>query len=146
MTFDNLNVAELNELRWTLFYNDPDAFESIDDISMDDLREEYGGIDFVKDDFACNQEDEEHPLSDLEVIEELSNLNDIRVERVGKWLWVSGNTFAHKAVLKSLGLYYSKQKKMWYWKPENAKPIRYSSKYSFARICDKYGSEIIQSE
>ena len=40
------------------------------------------------------------------------------LEMCGSWLWVSGNTIDHKEQLKELGLRYSPNKKMWYYRPK----------------------------
>ena len=42
----------------------------------------------------------------------------LNLEMCGSWLWVSGNTIEHKEELKELGLRYSPNKKMWYYRPK----------------------------
>jgi hypothetical protein len=47
---------------------------------------------------------------------ELSRLAGLEVEVIGTWIWVSGNTYAHKDALWKLGLNWSASRKMWYFK------------------------------
>ena len=73
------------------------------------------------------------------ILTALVNMEGLTVESCGSWLWVSGNTKAHKEELKALGLHWAARKKMWYWKPlghfgHGSKP------YSMDYIRSKYGS------
>lgn len=50
----------------------------------------------------------------------LSSYDFIDIEIIGCWLWIGGNTYIIKDVLKSLGFMWAANKKMWYWhNPEN---------------------------
>ena len=48
------------------------------------------------------KETSETPQEFINIINVLTSLSDIEVEICGTWLWVSGNTKAHKEVLKEL--------------------------------------------
>lgn len=37
------------------------------------------------------------------------------VELVGSWIWVSGNTYAHRDTLKALGFGWAAKKHAWYY-------------------------------
>jgi hypothetical protein len=49
------------------------------------------------------------------VIDALISLENINVELIGKWLWVSGNTYPVKDALKSAGLVFIKKDGVPYW-------------------------------
>lgn len=49
------------------------------------------------------------------------NLPGIQIEICGFWMWVTGNTYAHKDILKKAGLYFAPKKVAWYWKPADYK-------------------------
>ena len=60
MDVTELNMEQLDELRWTyyweLVYNGEDeklGYNNPDDIENETLFERYAGINFVNDDFAC---------------------------------------------------------------------------------------------
>lgn len=53
-----------------------------------------------------------------EIIAQLVKLDGITVELVGSWVWVSGNTFPHKDVLKAMGFQWAAKKRMWNYHKE----------------------------
>ena len=87
------------------------------------------------------EKEESSTLSDIiKNLQEKVNPEGLRLEIVGKWLWLSGATFAVKEALKELGFRYSPDKKSWYWRSEddrssNEKPI------PFDMIREKFGSQ-----
>jgi len=73
------------------------------------------------------------------LIKELLTLN-LELEMCGSWLWISGNTFDHREKLKSLGLRYSPNKRMWYFRP-SGQSSHSSSPMDMTWIRTKYGSD-----
>ena len=49
------------------------------------------------------------------IFDKIKHLNGLEFEICGTWLWVSGNTYRHKANIKSAGFRWSKNKSQWYW-------------------------------
>lgn len=45
----------------------------------------------------------------------LAKLPGLHVELVGKWLWITGDTFTSRAELKAAGLKWASRKRAWYW-------------------------------
>ena len=77
-----------------------------------------------------------------DIIVELLKIADITVELCGSWVWVTGNTLAHKDELKKLGLRWSGNKKAWYWRhPERGG--HWSGGADMAWIRKKYGSVVV---
>ena len=71
-------------------------------------------------DTYTTNETTETPEMFREIIEHIVNL-PIDIEIIGRWIWVSGNTYAYKVHLKRLGFRWSKNKCAWYWhKPEDS--------------------------
>ena len=54
------------------------------------------------------------------VLRTMSVLNGLEIEICGSWIWVTGNTHAHKAALKENGLKWASKKKAWYYRPEGS--------------------------
>ena len=76
-------------------------------------------------------------------INAIVDLPGITVELCGGWLWVSGNTYPVKDVLKTAGFFFASNKKMWYFRsPEYATNNR--QKHSMEDIRSKYGSQAIR--
>lgn len=79
-----------------------------------------------------------------EVIMNIVHL-DIEIEICGEWIWVSGNTYPYREVLKENGFKWSKPKKMWYWAPyPTNKKIRSNTPMEQIRM--KYGSFTVEKE
>jgi hypothetical protein len=49
------------------------------------------------------------------IFDKIKHLDGLEFEICGTWLWVSGNTYKHKAYIKSAGFKWSKNKSQWYW-------------------------------
>lgn len=60
------------------------------------------------------KETTEMPEQFAEIINAVIGLAGIKIEIIGSWVWVSGNTFVHKETLKAAGFIWSKTKKAWY--------------------------------
>lgn len=76
------------------------------------------------------------------IIEALIKLRDIKVELIGSWLWVTGETKENKDLLSKLGLRYSPSKKAWYWhEPGYVKRSRRG--HSLDEIRESFDNEII---
>lgn len=72
------------------------------------------------------------------------NLSGINIEICGGWIWVTGNTYQHKAILKNAGFYFASKKVAWYfrsveYKTNNRKTL------SLDGIRTKYGSQQINN-
>lgn len=76
-----------------------------------------------------------------QIIEAIINLPNIEIELVGRWLWITGNTYPLRKQLKEINLSYSGPRKAWYYSPDEYKG-RASNK-TLEEIKTKYGSEKI---
>ena len=83
-----------------------------------------------------------------DIIEALIKLEGIEIEITGCFIWVTGNTYPQKDIIKSLGFRYSKNKKAWYIAPPEyfAQKRSYKKAYSMNDIRSKYGSQKFESE
>ena len=63
---------------------------------------------------------------------------NVEIALVGKWIWISGETYDYKKELKAAGCKWHGKRKMWYWRKETGKR-RYASKVSFEDIAAQYG-------
>lgn len=76
------------------------------------------------------------------VISLILHFENITIELVGSWIWVSGDTKEIKDKLKELGFKWAMKKKMWYYgemKSKNPTPK------SMEEIKSKYGSETLKT-
>lgn len=61
------------------------------------------------------KETEEAPEEFMDIISKFIHLEDLTVEVIGSWIWVTGNTQEHREELKAAGLKYAGNKKAWYF-------------------------------
>lgn len=86
------------------------------------------------------KETTETPQEFINIINVLIKLKDIEVEICGSWLWITGNTKAHKDILKQLKFRWANKKQAWYYHTE---PYRKKSKreLSLDEIRELFGSQ-----
>ena len=81
---------------------------------------------------------------DLEkIISQILHFENITIELVGSWIWLSGDTKEIKDKLKELGFKWASKKRMWYFgemKSKNPTPK------SMEEIKSKYGSETLKTK
>jgi len=75
-----------------------------------------------------------------EIISELMKMDDIVIEIIGCFVWVTGNTKAYKEKLKELKLQWHSKKFAWYLKPEDYRK-RSHKDYELDEIRAMYGTE-----
>jgi hypothetical protein len=92
-----------------------------------------------------SQENQEEFIKYPIIIDQLMVLENIIIELIGNWIWVSGNTFIHKFILKQIGLFFAPKKKMWYYRPPEYKSRNRTPK-TIESIRNKYGSQTIENK
>ena len=95
--------------------------------------------------YTAKTETTETPNQFKEIINRLITLTDITIEICGSWLWITGNTYQHRNVLKHLQFKYSKSKNAWYYHTEGYRKS-HGKIYSLDEIRDLYGSETVMSK
>lgn len=80
-----------------------------------------------------------------EAINKIINLQGINIEVCGAWIWVTGETKFHKAILKEAGFWWAKKKVAWYFRPDDWKSAG-RGKWSLDRIRDQHGSTKVDTK
>jgi len=80
-----------------------------------------------------------------DLIAKLQKLSGIVIEQCGSWLYLHGNTIAHKETIKQYGFKWSKNKTAWYWAPYLSER-RTRGHYSMDTIRTIYGSKTYNSQ
>jgi hypothetical protein len=75
-----------------------------------------------------------------EALEKIINLEGIIIELIGTWIWVTGNTFPHKSILKQSGYMFAHKKVAWYFRTDEFK-TRNRQQLTLEEIKAKYGSK-----
>ena len=85
----------------------------------------------------------ETPQEFRAILEKVIHLDGITIELIGKWLWISGNTYKHRKAISAAGFQWAKAKKMWYYhRPEDAAALR-GRNLDISYIRYIFGSETI---
>ena len=74
-----------------------------------------------------------------DLISELMKMDDIVIEIIGCFVWVTGNTKPHKEQLKALKFQWHSKKTAWYLKPEDYRK-RSRKTYDLDTIREMYGT------
>ena len=61
------------------------------------------------------------PEAVKEALRKVVTLEDVEIELVGTWIWLSGNTYEHKDIIKEAGFKWAAKRKRWYFSEEKAK-------------------------
>lgn len=80
-----------------------------------------------------------------DIINAIVNLAGLEIEVCSSWVWVSGNTYAHKDILKANGFYFASKKRMWYYRPAEQKTSNHGKTFEIGEIRVKYGSQRVAS-
>lgn len=93
--------------------------------------------------YSKNMYDWENDKAIRETLEKIINFDDIEIEIIGAWIWVSGNTYNYRKQFKELGFKYAGKKKAWYFHTEAFRKKSHKS-LSMDDIRDYYGSTKVQ--
>lgn len=118
---------------------DKETMQAVNAEYADALRGEYRKTKSDDDAEAAVEADERA----AEVLAQIVTLPEIVIEIVGRWLWVTGQTFPVRAQLKEAGLKWASKKEAWYWHaPEDR--CR-GGKKSLDEIRTTYGAKVVPS-
>ena len=77
------------------------------------------------------------------IISQILHFENIIIELIGSWIWISGDTKEIKESLKELGFKWASKKKMWYFGEMKGKS---HSEKSIDDIKAKYGSRVYKKK
>lgn len=72
------------------------------------------------------------------------NFEEVTVEIIGSWIWLSGNTKIYSAEIKDLGFFWSKSKKAWYYNGSEKKSRR-RGRYNMDQLRNMWDTEEVKS-
>ena len=141
------NVNSLDELkkeyRRLVMINHPD--HGGDTATMQAINAEHDALFEALKAKHNAEHDEDHQTTETpeefrEIIEALLRMDGVEVELCGSWLWIGGNTRAHKDDLKAAGCRWSSSKKLWYWRHAEDAHRWHRGRSTIGQIRTKYGS------
>ena len=90
--------------------------------------------------YTAKQETSETSEQFKDIISELMKMDNIVIEIIGCFVWLTGNTKAYKDRLKELKFQWHSKKFAWYLKPEDYRK-RSHKDYNLDEIREMYGTE-----
>lgn len=93
--------------------------------------------------YTAKTETKETPEQFKKIIETLMKCDGLLIDLVGNWIWLRGETFRNKEVIKSLGFRWASNKKMWYWRADEFASGQHRST-DYSKIKERYGCETFQ--
>ncbi len=88
---------------------------------------------------------EQQDAVNMEFMPILKKMHGVKIEIVGYWVWLTGNTIEHKDAIKQLKFKFSGSKKAWYWSPTIGEGYRRGTA-SLSTIRKTYGSTVVETE
>ena len=82
----------------------------------------------------------------MDLIWFLFGIKDIKIEIIGSWVWITGNTFPVKDSLKERGFTWSKSKKAWYFVPGGTDGKKRRFGMDLDKIRQRFGCTEIEKE
>lgn len=80
-----------------------------------------------------------------EVLNKVIHFENITIEIIGNWVWLSGNTYPYRNELKEFGFKWASQKKTWYWHSEAFRKKSHRN-LSMNDIRDYFGSTEFETD
>jgi hypothetical protein len=79
-----------------------------------------------------------------DIIEKMIHFQNCAIEIIGSWIWVSGETYSYKGILKGLGFKWASKKKAWsFHRGECSRSHKF---YSLDEIRASYGTEKVDTK
>lgn len=91
------------------------------------------------------KETQETAAEFMDIIDKIIHMEGAKIEIIGSWIWVSGNTMIHKETLKNAGFWWSKAKKAWYYNGEKEYKRRRGN-YTMKKLREKWGTREIDPD
>lgn len=95
----------------------------------------------AKDGKTYEKENSTTPEQFANIIEKLRGLENITIEILGSWIWVTGDTRNYKDTLKELKFFFSSRKQAWYYNGDEKKRKARSNYSSYSDLKDHWGCE-----
>jgi len=117
---------------------DPEVMKAINN-EYDEVFPKLKNIHFsnTKQEYYTKETDESADFF-KDIIDKLIKMDGLKIEVVGCFIWLSGNTMDYKDKIKEMSFKWSANKKMWYLAPKGYR--KFSNKnFTYDDICGMYG-------
>lgn len=116
--------------------------------SKEEFQSMNNEYDMLFKDLKLNNKEKNNKDNDnfKDIINELIKYNELTIEIIGSWLWISGNTYPLRDMIKNLGMLWSKGRKKWYYTADTIdhKNTHYKKK-TYEELKNNYGYTKVKS-
>lgn len=91
------------------------------------------------------QDSQETAEQFAEIINKVIRFDGVKIEIIGSWVWLTGNTMIYKDQIKDLGFFWSKSKVAWYYNGSEKKTRR-RGRYNMDGLRNKWGSTTVKND
>ena len=95
--------------------------------------------------YTASEDTTETPEQFRDIIESLIHCEGLEIDLVGSWIWLQGNTYPYKDIIKSLGFKWANQKKSWYWHSVD-QTSHNKKKMTLEEIKERHGCQTIKTQ
>ena len=95
--------------------------------------------------YTSEQETTEAPEQFRDIISSLIYCEGLEIDLIGSWIWLQGNTYPYKDVIKGLGFRWANQKKSWYWRSAD-QTSHNRKKMTLEEIKERHGCQRSRSQ
>ena len=146
--FENIkNLEELRkEYKKLVKKNHPDMGGSEEEMKIINVEYEKALKDLENADTTENAWKYDATKDELfrDALNKVINLEDIKIEIIGCWIWITVNTYSCKDLLKTSGFKWCNNKKAWSWHAGERYYKKSKRKLSMDELRNLYGSEEIE--
>lgn len=143
------NLEELRkEYKRLVKINHPDNGGSLEEIKIINVEYEKALENLKSADHSENAWKYDVNQDELfrETLNKVINLEDIKIEIIGCWIWITGNTYNVKEALKAAGFKWCANKKAWSWHAGEKYYKKSKRKLSMDELRNLYGTEEVKTE
>lgn len=94
--------------------------------------------------YTSNTNTTETAAEFMEIINALIACEGLEINLVGRWIWLTGNTFSYKDKIKALGFRWASKKKSWYYRKDEDACKSYKN-LTLEDIMAKYGCKSFET-
>lgn len=130
----DLNESDTTEIMQTINNEFTEVFKTLKN------KHRSEDTDTTADNRENGAETAETPAEFMNIINTLISCEGLTIALVGRWIWLTGNTYPYKDTIKGLGFRWANAKKAWYFRNEKD-ACKSRKKLSLDEIKNKYGCQ-----
>ena len=82
----------------------------------------------------------------MEIINKVIIMEGVKIEIIGSWIWLTGDTKPYKEDIRAAGFWWSKSKRAWYYNGDTEKKPRARGHFNMDQLRERFGSEEVENE